>query len=64
MYVADILVNSGTNEYLPMFARKKITREEIREITDQKLKEVRATFLPGSIGHRTHLVNNELSKKA
>ena len=40
MYVVEILVNANAKEYLPMFGRRKITKEQMNAITNDELKLV------------------------
>eukprot|EP00794_Sanderia_malayensis_P016203 gene16203-17833_t len=40
VYVADILMDSSAKIYLPMFARKKVTRQQMNNMTDQELREI------------------------
>ena len=40
MYVVEILVNANAKEYLPMFGRRKITKEQMNAMTNDELKLV------------------------
>ena len=40
MYIVEILMNANAKQYLPMFARKKVTRKQMDAMTHDELNSV------------------------